>query len=312
MPFNKNFEFRINYLDLIFTGKKSGYTKEDLLYDLNERLEEEGFGSIEIRQLGYDIDEMKQRARKQSVELVYDRLDKRYYYTDPNYSLTCIPLKKEDIDLLTQALAILTHIQGLKQTAELQNIIERLGEKLKVKVEGLGDIIQFDQVPNLKGIEHLNDLLNKVIQKQPLKIQYQPFQKDVEEHIVHPYFLKEYNNRWFLFGLEEDRQEIYNFPLDRIISIDEELIYFNEKEYINPNEYFKDFIGVTKNVGPPLLIKLKFKKPRAYYVETKPLHISQKNVEETKNHIIFEINIIPNREFDALLKSYWDDCEKIA
>ena len=165
----------------------------------------------------------------------------------------------------------------------------------------------FDQVPDLKGIEHLNFLLNKIIEKQPLRLQYQPFQKDIETHIIHPYFLKEYNNRWFLFCLNEERQAIFNYPLDRIINIEEEHIYFNDTKYEPPNLYFRDIIGVTRLPGNPQKIRLKFKKPRAYYVETKPLHPSQRMVEETDMHMVFEIRIIPNREYEATILSFGED-----
>ncbi|MCK5372269.1 MAG: WYL domain-containing protein, partial [Cyclobacteriaceae bacterium] len=218
MPVSKNFELRKKLLDQYFSGKLSNYTKDEVLVKLNDQLEVDGFLPISKRQLDYDIDAMKELASRDLVELFYDKASRRYRYDKEGYSITGIPVDQKDIEVLTQALAILKQIQGLRQTKELGNIIDRLGDRLGISTNKLEDIIQFDQVPDLKGIEHLNGLLRKVIEKEVIKVNYQPFEKDIEALIIHPYFLREYNNRWFVFGLEEQSGKIFNLPLDRIQS----------------------------------------------------------------------------------------------
>jgi predicted DNA-binding transcriptional regulator YafY len=311
MPISKNFELRKKWLDQYISGNLANYTKDELLDRLNDQLEIEDHSPISKRQLDYDIDAMKELASKDHVELYYDKVARRYRYDKEGYSITGIPIDKKDIEVLTQALAILKQIQGLHQTKELGNIIDRLGERLGISTRELEHIIQFDQVPDLQGLDHLNGLLMKVIEKSVLKIYYQPFEKDIEEHIIHPYFLREYNNRWYVFGKDEQSGKIFNLPLDRIREFEEYYVPFDEKSRVNPSEYFKDIVGVTRLDKPVETIRLRLKKPRAYYALTKPIHGSQKVIEQKDDSIIIELKVIPNKELESIILSFGKDCESV-
>ena len=62
-------------------------------------------------------------------------------------------------------------------------------------------IISFDTNPYIKGIEHLSTLYQPIKNKTVLTILYQDFNA-LEPYIInlHPSYLKQYNNRWFLIG----------------------------------------------------------------------------------------------------------------
>ncbi len=309
MPVNKNFEHRKKLLDQYFSGTLTDYTIDELLKMLNDQLEKSDFLPISRRQFDYDIEMLKELASRDQVELYYDRQERRYKYDKEGYSITGIPINKRDIETLTQALAVLKNIQGLHQTKELEDIIDKLGDRLGIRANELEDIIQFDQVPALHGIEHLNGLLRKVIDHQPIRVTYQPFDRDNEALFVHPYFLREYNNRWYLFGWEEQSDKIFNLPLDRIQSFEDHLVLFNKEARISPSEYFRDIVGVTRMDKPVEIIKLKFARARAHYVLTKPIHLSQKVIDKTNDHVIIEIRVIPNRELESIILSFGKDCE---
>ena len=112
-----------------------------------------------------------------------------------------------------------------------------------------------------------------------------------------------------MFGLEETSGKIFNLPLDRIQSFEEHYIPFDEDSRIKPSEYFKDIVGVTRLDIPIESIQLKFRKPRANYVLTKPIHTSQKVIKESKTDITIEINVIPNKELESFILSLREDCE---
>ena len=306
MPVNKNYDLRKKILDRLIMKKR--YGKEELLDELNDQLSADSYPIISMRQLGYDIDAMKTEALKLDGEIIYSRGDKCYYYEPEDFSLTGIPINKDDIQLLTQALAILRQINGLKNSRELESIIERLGEKLGISTEDLGEILVFDNVPGLKGIEHLNGLLKMVIDKQPILLQYQRY-ADPEPQLltVHPYFLKEYRGRWYVFGWNDEARKIHNYPLDRIIAFDEAYVEFDDKHRVSCQSWLKDVVGVTRNDGKAQTIEFKLKKPRGYYVETKPIHPSQKKVNENENEMTFKIKVIPNKELDSVLASFGED-----
>jgi predicted DNA-binding transcriptional regulator YafY len=123
--------------------------------------------------------------------------------------------------------------------------------------------------------------------------------------IIHPYYLKQYNKRWFLFGLNNHDQLIYNLPLDRIACIKPDSTKFIKNSATDFTEYFEDIVGVSFSANSkPIKILLQLDKEIAPYILTKPIHGSQKRVEVNDKGIIIQIEVIPNIELKQLLLSY--------
>ncbi|HEY5407408.1 MAG TPA: WYL domain-containing protein, partial [Ginsengibacter sp.] len=63
--------------------------------------------------------------------------------------------------------------------------------------------------------------------------------------------------------------------------------------------YFNDVVGVTRNAADkPTHIEFLANHIQAPYIKTKPIHASQKIVEESRDGIIFSIDVVPNFELD--------------
>ena len=141
-------------------------------------------------------------------------------------------------------------------------------------------IIEFDNNQYLKGIKHLRRLHNAIFYKKVLEIGYQPYENETPYSlIIHPYFLKQYNNRWFLFGYNPEKEKYNrNMAIDRIVNIKEIKEKYHKNTQINWQEYFDDIIGVTKldNTNTEATI-LHFLGKTGGYMESKPLHGSQKS-----------------------------------
>jgi predicted DNA-binding transcriptional regulator YafY len=75
-------------------------------------------------------------------------------------------------------------------------------------------------------------------------------------------------------------------------------VEYTDNESITPEEYYKDIIGVTVTNLRPMKLKLFVEKSHAPYVETKPLHHSQKVLERQEKGIIIEINVQHNYELE--------------
>jgi predicted DNA-binding transcriptional regulator YafY len=120
--------------------------------------------------------------------------------------------------------------------------------------------------------------------------------------------LKQYNNRWFLFGKHNEFSNLTNLALDRIQTVNQASISFDESELVDFEEYFDDFIGVTKpNESQLTTIVLKASNQLAPYIKTKPMHGSQKVVKQSENNFIFSIDVIPNFELKKLLLSFGNE-----
>ncbi len=105
--------------------------------------------------------------------------------------------------------------------------------------------------------------------------------------------MKQYNNRWFLFGLNDERKLIYNLALDRIKSIDRSYSTYIKNSGIDFNEYFDDLIGVSFSQDlKPIKILLHVNKESAPYIFTKPLHLYQKMIEENCYGVTFHIYVL--------------------
>lgn len=100
------------------------------------------------------------------------------------------------------------------------------------------------------------------------------------------------------------------FALDRILDIREEgLVYFCDAHF-DPDTYFRDIIGVSiPEDGVVAEVHLKFNAQQAKYIYTKPLHPSQRVVEETAEYTAFAFRLIPNYELESLILSFGERVE---
>ena len=146
----------------------------------------------------------------------------------------------------------------------------------------------------------------------PLTIFYKTYRGKEVKSTFHPYHVKQYNNRWFLFGYEEGSGKIANKALDRIQLILPADITFKPNKDIDFNHFFDDIIGVSipnEDVQKETIV-LRFTDARFPYVTSKPLHHSQKIVEDKENTISIEVK--PTRELNQLVFSFMPDVEVLS
>jgi len=219
-----------------------------------------------------------------------------------------------EISQLKSAIQILNQFDGMPQFEGLNEILVKLQQGiLLARNENVA--MSFDGNQYLKGIEHLGILFNAILYKKPLRIQYQDFKAEHSyEIILHPYHLKQFNNRWFLFGFNPVRRKYdWNLALDRIITITELSELFHQNHIINWREYFDEIIGVTKPDGETISkIRLIFKGATCHYVVTKPLHGSQKIKWVDESQLEVTIEVLINFELEKLILSYGENVKVIA
>ena len=317
MAINKNAFIRYQILDKCFRNTSKRYSTKELLLAINEVLLEVDPDSngIQKRQLYKDI-EFMQSSEGFCIELKEDfKVGKfRYFrYVDPNFSITNSPINAQEAEQMKSALMVLSRFKGLPQFEWVQELIPKLETSFGFKSTNQ-EIIAFEQNQYLKGIEHLSVLFDAIHSKTALKITYKSFKAELsEEYIVHPYYLKQYNLRWFLFGMNDKYSSISNLALDRIASIETTTqVSFIETE-INFTEYFEDIIGVTKPVDGELVdVSLFFDQILAPYIITKPIHESMKIKERLDNGIVISIQVVPNFELEKMILSHGEACKVLA
>jgi predicted DNA-binding transcriptional regulator YafY len=306
MPINKNAVIRYNTLDKCFSNFGRKYFFNDLLEEVNNALFEEDSKStgVQIRQLREDIRFMKSESGYGAPIEAYRVGKKAYYrYDDQHFSINKSPLNKSEMDQLKSALSILQRFEGSPEFEWVNEIGPMLRDQFGLK-DSEAKIIGYDSNIDYSGYEYIAKLFNAISNKQVLKIRYKSFNNDEFDFEFHPYYLKQYNNRWFVFGRNESNNiNQWTVPLDRIELVEEvEMKYVNDKT--DWEDYFYDIIGVTKVEGSVQEVELLFSKEQAPYIQTKPLHPSQRSKLNNDGTLEVKIKVIPNYELERLILSF--------
>ena len=163
----------------------------------------------------------------------------------------------------------------------------------------------------MKGISYFSELLHAILSKRVLKLRYTPYGKETQTVNVYPYHLKQFNDRWYLIAQAIGYKSYAHYALDRIDSFEEVALPYKEAE-VDFSEYFDDVIGVTVPGEDAEDIVIKVTGKRFNYIRTKPLHLSQRIIEEAEGYAIISINVKVNNELESLILSFGDDMEVIA
>lgn len=313
MPKNKNADLRIKVLDRCLSDKSRGYTTNELLQLCNKELELNGFKAVTATNtIRDDIEQIERIYPGALVESVREGRNIYYHYEDPDFSIFNKPLKPDEIIQLTQTLMLLKRFKGMPQFDWITEIADRLGATLKIDEASTEDVVGFDENMDLVGIEHFTPLFNAIIDKHALCITYKSFKQEAKvKIIVHPYYLKQYNKRWFLIAWNAKQNFLANFALDRIQSIKEVKVPFQPTD-IDFLDYFDDMIGVSKDTRiSPQLVKLWVSSTSWPYIKTKPLHGTQKKLSVDENGAIITIKVYLNYELEQLILSQGENMRVI-
>ena len=313
MATNKHAIIRYQTLDKCFRNTGRKYFIEDLMQACSEAIEKyTGFEvKISRRQIFGDITFMKENEGY-LIELDEHCKDgKRVYYRykDVNFSILNQPMNVKEEQQLREAILTLSRFKGMPQFDWVEELAMKLETKLNLK-DVTSKVIEFDENKYLVGKNFISHLYDAILSKQVLNISYKSFKvEDAIEIIFHPYYLKQYNNRWFVFGRNHTYNSIQNLSLDRIISIEEAKIEYIENDLVDFEEYFEDIIGVSIENEPVQTVVLKVEKSLLPYIQTKPLHESQFIKPFDENYGLVVIKVIPNYELESLILSFGERLE---
>lgn len=309
MPANRNALIRYKTIDNCLRNRFRRWTLDDLMEACSDALYEyEGISKgISRRSIQLDIQLM--RSEKLGYNAPIEVYENKYYrYAEPDYSITQSPLSKTDLEIFSGAVEVLKQFQGFTHFTEMSDILGRLQDHVATARRQATPIIDFEQNENLTGLQYLNPIYEAIAGKKTLHLHYRSFHsRQTREHYIYPYLLKEYRNRWFVFGSRTGDKELCNLALDRIKKLEvAEGIPYKENEEFHPAEFFSDVIGVTKHDRlSHATIRLKADNKQASYILTKPLHASQQLLERCNDgSMIFEITVVLNPELYTLLLGF--------
>lgn len=209
MPINKNAIMRYKILDELLSDRYHNYTLDDLTNEVNRRLaemrpdgdcvvrrtiekdihflENEGPFGVEIDRYSVDYDnyERNRTYRKQCLR-----------YADPSFSIFKQKLSSEEQYLLRELFSLLGQFDGLPKLEGL----ERLRQSLRPSLTDQ-PIISLTKNP-LENTNLFGELFTAISQRQVIELHYHQFTAPDNDRVynLHPYLLRQYNGRWYLFA----------------------------------------------------------------------------------------------------------------
>lgn len=286
---------------------KGGYwSKKDLI---------DAIATIDLdisgRTLDTDISLMKnceQLNYKAPIE--YSRRHGGYYYADKNYSIDKLPLNNSDIKALEVAATTLKQYQYIpimkEFTTTIEKIIRIVNRAKQINHESILDFIEFEKTPVAQGLEHIDIIIDAIQTQKALSITYQKFGQPVSpEQTIHPYFLKEYRNRWYVIAFNESHAEIRTYGLDRIRNLTKLSFAYIKNNFIDTKEYLSNCIGIHLMDQKIETVYLWFTEREGNYLKTQPLHKSQQVMEDSVEHgLLLKYRLIINYELIGIILSY--------
>ena len=214
----------------------------------------------------------------------------------------------EGIDKGISKRAVQMDIQMMRSEKLMCEILNRLEDHVASARMKTTPVIDFEKNESLKGLDYLDTIYHAIVNEHPLQLKYRSFKaRSANSFIFYPYLLKEYRNRWFVFGIRKSGRILQNLALDRIHSL--EVLSrepFIKNTFFDPNTFFDDLVGVTKNSGSKAE-KVGFKVAAAEvpYILTKPIHHSQRTIETmVDGSVILEIEVVINHELERVFFGY--------
>tara|TARA_B110000003_G_C16541989_1_gene493179 strand:- start:80 stop:1108 length:1029 start_codon:yes stop_codon:yes gene_type:complete len=306
---------RYHVLDQCFSNPGKKHSISDIVEKINNALVEENL-SIQKRQV-YDDIKFMESENGYSVELEKEKIGRTVYYRykDSSFSIKNQPLNESEKIQFKEAINSLQRFKGLPQFEWVDDMAQRLESTIDLGYN-MSSIIEYEYNPDLKGYQFIKNIYEAIVNKVVLKILYKPYGKDEQKFNLSPYYLKQYNNRWFLFGKDSRFSSISNLPLDRIQSIEHTVDQFekNPVDFEGKKDYgyFDDILGVTIPKDSKIEdIVLRIDKTAWPYIESKPFPSQQNKFEKDGDYFLVKLKLIPNNELESKILEWGEHIEVI-
>lgn len=322
MPVNKDALNRIRIIDQMLSNPLGSYSTEDIRRRVNGACGDKQ-REVTLRMIQKDIKAIEEQFEKKIVREVGYGGRRTVRYEDQSQPIFSQQLTDEEATIMHEALKMLGRLDGLENLQWLDALRKRLDERID---ERALPIISFSYNEQLRmQPKMLGRLFSAISRKVAIDVVYQRFGVEPKHHVLSPYQLKQYNDRWFLLGCPAETEEfpynpdfIINLALDRILDFTEIPNGYQEIE-IDLKARYDEIVGVTYNPESDIEEVIFAVSPSAVpFIETKPIHITQmvypeeeqtrmkKLYPQLQAFTFYSIECRPNYELMSIMASYQD------
>lgn len=185
---------------------------------------------------------------------------------------------------------------------------------------GVRDRILFQNIDT--GSKFLVDIIKAMVDSVVIDVHYEKFDGSSSDRLLEPFFLKVYDNRWYLIAREalaegeqrnkSNKYKFKTFSLDKVTDLKLTSKKFKYDYTKSPETYFSNSYGIFVSEESPIDITLKFTGSAVNFVKNRPLHHSQTEVYTSANMYIVKVKVNPTQDFIDRLLSYGAGVEVIA
>jgi hypothetical protein len=157
--------------------------------------------------------------------------------------------------------------------------------------------IQFEDVPS--GHQWLTELIEAMKENHVVRLTYKGFSKSSPNTFdIEPYGMKVFRRRWYVIARSPYYDKVMIYALDRIVSLDVTMETFGLPEDFSLDDYFDGFCGIIamRDISVEHVV-VKASKPASDYIESLPLHQSQRVKDREDESVTFEYDVSPTFDF---------------
>ena len=242
-----------------------------------------------------------------NAPIEYDFQMKGYVYTDPGFRINKSPLREEDLEAIFEAADVMRFMGGSGIAEGFSHAAERI---LSFSLESTLSkeafpILQTMKPPKSRGFEHFKLFFAACKDKHPVSLIHFSYRKRVFSHrIIHPFLIKEFENRWYVIGYSESHGEVRTYGLDRIF----EPVALAKKYIQSPKAEIEKYLSQVYGVYPiPKKgleeVKFRVSSLATHYFQAYPLHETQKIVKHNNGTSLISFHLVPTFELLRYFKT---------
>jgi len=248
----------------------------------------------------YIVTQFSERGNKQNIGLSERNISRDFEEIRNTFGLSI------DYNYLNKGYSIPVNEQ---QDPLVDQLMENI-DLLHIGIDGgLPEFVQPEKRRS-RGTEHLLPLKNAITNNKNVQFKYKKFYPNViESKSVQPYMLKESRGRWYLLGLDQNKNP-KAYGLDRINELEVQDKTFRKNIGIDWNEMYKYSFAMFTD-QPVENVVLSFDQRDGNYIEAMPIHSSQ-TITRQEERVIVKLKIRITLDFIMELMSRSWSVEVIA
>jgi predicted DNA-binding transcriptional regulator YafY len=307
MPINKKAYRRYKVIDACLRNKMRPFpTIQELIDAIAEKLDID----TTVNTIQKDLAAMKlPQPDGFDAPIQFNRRKMGYEYTDPDFAISGVSLNSIDIDAIKEAIEIINAIGGSRVSEKFSHAVEKMLSSVREDLTPQDQerkIIQTDAVTDARGFEHFDLFFSACRERIPVNFTHYSYSKRKFQAItIHPVFLKEFENRWYVIGHSELHNQLRTFGFDRIYGPEALRKTFIETPAQLCGRYLNDVYGVFPlKDGEREQIVIHTNPLITNYFRAQKIHPSQHIEMNEYGDAVITFELIPSMELARLFMSY--------